>query len=75
MKIEWKFRKVSKEQKKALVKKEWAEFFAQRFQHLKNVELMPEILAEQQLKSIIANGELDKYYNLILNYQKKMRVA
>lgn len=73
MKIEWKFRKIPKEQKIALVKKEWAEFYAQRFKHLKDVELMPEFLAEHQVNIIIANGELDKYFNLIQNYQKKMR--
>lgn len=52
------------------VRNEWVEFFTTRYNHLKPVEFLPTILADEQMNYITAAGELDYYYKRVMNYRK-----
>lgn len=57
------------------VRYEWIKFFEERERHLGGVQLPAFMLADQQMKIIMANNELNSYYRKIMNYRKQQAVA
>lgn len=64
-----------KERRYYEVRYEWIKFFEQREKHLGGVNLPAFMLADQQMKIIEANNELNTYYKKIMNYRKQKAVA
>ena len=54
------------------VRGEWIKFFTIRQQHLGTVELPPHVLADEQMKIIMATNQLNYYYKKIMNYKKQI---
>ena len=70
-------KKIADEQRRRFyeVRGEWIKFFEEREKHLGNVNLPAFMLADQQMKIIMANNELNSYYRKIMNYRKQQAVA
>lgn len=52
------------------VKREFTEMYTRRWFDLKQTEMLPVYLAEEQMQDIVKNGDLDWYYKHCLSYRK-----
>lgn len=68
-------REKKKQEKYNVVYNEWLKFYETREKHLGKIELPAFILANHQMKIIMATGELNFYYKKIMNYKKKKAIA
>lgn len=69
------FFKKREQHKYNVVRQAWLEFYTIRWQHLKPVEFLPPVLADQQMKYIMAAGELNAYYNRVMRTSGRKVVA
>lgn len=66
------FLKRREQHKYNVVRQAWVEFYTIRWQQLKPVEFLPPIMADQQMRYIMAAGELNAYYKRVMRTNRKV---